>query len=325
MKVTMEWEELQALAGGNGSLKVSEENAKLRAVVHEQRQQLKENEACIALLKDKLMLHQASLQTVDALLQEQSQRIRDIMADEPKDSGGWIPWAGGDCPVPDDTLVKVKLDDDGRYSIGLARIYDWNWEHQGKIIAYRIVEPKGAKADDGWIKWSGGDRPVSKPVKVEVQYRNGTTEIELSGDIAWWHGGQDVEWDIIAYRIVEPKAATDDDGWVAWAGGEQPVGDDVKVEVKLNNGKSHSSRANCFLWKHMSNDFYIIAYRIVDPKAATADDGWRRVGSECPFDNNPYVIVRYGDGRTSSGYADNFDWENDNDITECKLYTWPLW
>lgn len=54
---------------------------------------------------------------------------------------GWIEWKGGECPVPQGTLVDIKLRD-GR------TVYDGNcggfrWSHTGMtgdIIAYRIVK-----------------------------------------------------------------------------------------------------------------------------------------------------------------------------------------
>lgn len=68
----------------------------------------------------------------------------------------WIEWAGGECPVPGDTIVDVKHMDGDITPHTLARDliyedprvgYDW-WAHEdtedsidGYVIAYRIVKP----------------------------------------------------------------------------------------------------------------------------------------------------------------------------------------
>ena len=62
------------------------------------------------------------------------------------DADGWIPWAGGECPVAFETKVDVRHRDGNEYQgfagYSIARV----WDHAGEprdIIAYRIVkEPK---------------------------------------------------------------------------------------------------------------------------------------------------------------------------------------
>lgn len=65
-------------------------------------------------------------------------------------SGGeWIDWAGGECPVPPETIVEVKFrdgDETGPYNARLWGVHGKlsNWDHAGEdydIIAYRIVKP----------------------------------------------------------------------------------------------------------------------------------------------------------------------------------------
>lgn len=64
---------------------------------------------------------------------------------EPKPAAdGWIPWAGGECPVGPDAWVEAKLRD-GKAWIGkeAQRGEEWLWDHEGgsdDIIAYRVVE-----------------------------------------------------------------------------------------------------------------------------------------------------------------------------------------
>ena len=59
---------------------------------------------------------------------------------QPADDG-WIPWAGGDCPVERRAVVMVK-GKNGEVDTDKAHFYDWH--HTGSsfdIIAYRVVKP----------------------------------------------------------------------------------------------------------------------------------------------------------------------------------------
>ena len=54
---------------------------------------------------------------------------------------GWIPWAGGECPVERRAVVRVKAKN-GEIDTDKAHFYDW-W-HTGSsfdIVAYRVVKP----------------------------------------------------------------------------------------------------------------------------------------------------------------------------------------
>ena len=63
-------------------------------------------------------------------------------------------------------------------------------------------------ADDGWIPWEGGERPVTHNTTVEVRLRNGWEGDLLASKWRWHHATQessDVKGlDIIAYRVVKP-------------------------------------------------------------------------------------------------------------------------
>jgi len=54
----------------------------------------------------------------------------------------WIPWNGGNCPVPPNTLVEVKFDSGEPPIIHLkARLYYWgNNPEYSNIVAYRVVK-----------------------------------------------------------------------------------------------------------------------------------------------------------------------------------------
>jgi len=59
------------------------------------------------------------------------------------DDEGWIPWSGGECPLPESKLAEVRLQDgqQGRFeSIDLLTHRSWQkWNCGGDIIAYRPI------------------------------------------------------------------------------------------------------------------------------------------------------------------------------------------
>jgi len=57
-----------------------------------------------------------------------------------------------------------------------------------------------------------------------------------------------------------------DDGWIAWEGGECPVGPLVRVDVRFANGTSlEGEHAQTFDWD-ADDDEAIVAYRIVEAR-----------------------------------------------------------
>lgn len=55
---------------------------------------------------------------------------------------------------------------------------------------------------DGWIKWSGGKRPVGKDVRVEVRFRDNATAVATESDHwVWQHDGS--SGDIVEYRVIK--------------------------------------------------------------------------------------------------------------------------
>jgi hypothetical protein len=63
-----------------------------------------------------------------------------------EEQDGWIPWSGGECPVPPETIVEAKFGPDGAET-DVGRAGRWLWSHhlalqvlRAQIIAYRIVE-----------------------------------------------------------------------------------------------------------------------------------------------------------------------------------------
>lgn len=62
---------------------------------------------------------------------------------------------------------------------------------------------------------------------------------------------------------------TDNEGWIEWNGGEQPVEDNVRIEVKYKCGRSYpgwvknGSIAKEFTWSHGWGISDIVAYRVL--------------------------------------------------------------
>lgn len=55
--------------------------------------------------------------------------------------GGWIQWAGGECPVDSDAIVEVKCRWHNQHQYNNDRAGDFYWAHTGSnadIIAYRL-------------------------------------------------------------------------------------------------------------------------------------------------------------------------------------------
>ena len=58
---------------------------------------------------------------------------------EKVDGGGWIEWAGGECPVDTETMVEVESEG-GEVQTALAGWYEWgHFNADGDIIRYRVI------------------------------------------------------------------------------------------------------------------------------------------------------------------------------------------
>lgn len=110
---------------------------------------------------------------------------------------GWIPWSGGECPVPGDALVEVKFRV-GTYSAEF-RADHWVWTPTGHpldITAYRIVkpaEPAAAVVKPGmWVEYEGkkfwftGLRPDNGLVLLQFGFPNLYLAPEKILDIKPW-------------------------------------------------------------------------------------------------------------------------------------------
>ena len=54
-------------------------------------------------------------------------------------------------------------------------------------------------ADDGWVKWNGGTRPVAAHCEVEIVCREGSASVACAYRYDWTHRGHST--DIVRYRV----------------------------------------------------------------------------------------------------------------------------
>lgn len=91
-----------------------------------------------------------------------------------------------------------------------------------------------------------------------------------------WQLSIEAEYTLQALEIALPILEQQErgDGWIKWGGGEQPVGDDVTVEMKWDNGAVMCGKASEYRWYHDSllSDVNLIAYRII-PEQTTNQNG----------------------------------------------------
>lgn len=69
----------------------------------------------------------------------------------------WIEWKGGECPVPSDTLVEVRIRS-GEEEAGYTAGRYW-WSNHGEssdIVAYRVVRPAEKPVSRGGVKHDQG-------------------------------------------------------------------------------------------------------------------------------------------------------------------------
>ena len=84
--------------------------------------------------------------------------------------GPWIKWDGGECPVPPDTLVGVKLRCRSSELSGLAKRYYWHHNGDGAdIVSYRaITEQTDLEAAEKLLRENGyAITPPAKPLTFE--------------------------------------------------------------------------------------------------------------------------------------------------------------
>lgn len=83
------------------------------------------------------------------------------------------------------------------------------WVQDGRELLSELEMPQPSTTpqidDDGWIDWSGGICPVDEDAMVDVLFRDGSIDKNLSAGGWHWGVSPDLTYgrDIIAYRVIE--------------------------------------------------------------------------------------------------------------------------
>ena len=71
----------------------------------------------------------------------------------------------------------------------------------GVLALIQGVRTLTKPADDGWVEWHGGNRPVAAHCEVEVVFRDGSTRGGCAHHFDWSIAGN--IGDIVRYRVCE--------------------------------------------------------------------------------------------------------------------------
>ena len=116
--------------------------------------------------------------------------------------GPWIKWNGGECPVPPETIVEVKLRCGVIKQAASAQYYRWCHGGNGvDIVEYRIViEQLDLEAAEKLLRDNGYTViPPAKPLTVEDV--TPLTEAPPEGTVYWMihpfksRGAEAIAWD----------------------------------------------------------------------------------------------------------------------------------
>lgn len=101
-----------------------------------------------------------------------------------------------------------------------------NQENTDRSQLQSLGDKLAADLSDSWMDWKGGNDPVEHWVKVDVKFRDGTMNENVSaGGLRWGNDGY--LDDVIAFRVCPPVPkpltaaayqAQQDDGWKEWDG-----------------------------------------------------------------------------------------------------------
>ena len=69
------------------------------------------------------------------------------------------------------------------------------------LVLIQRVQALTKPADDGWVEWHGGNRPVAAHCKVEVTLRDGEKLTLLARYFRWEH--HSLFDDIVRYRVCK--------------------------------------------------------------------------------------------------------------------------
>lgn len=117
---------------------------------------------------------------------------------------------------------------------------------------------------EAWVKSLPGHSMMLGLEDNPRRWRGDTTAYDANPYQHPWTNGAFEAWKF----LNAPKEPPADDGWIEWSGGEQPVGDNVEVEVQFRDGSNLQEKAGYFSWEHHKESFDIVAYRVIKGKDA---------------------------------------------------------
>ncbi|MDI9276199.1 hypothetical protein QMZ65_03135 [Pantoea sp. EABMAA-21] len=68
-------------------------------------------------------------------------------------------------------------------------------------------------------------------------------------------------------KVHQPASTPqiDNDGWIEWRGGKQPIANDRELAIKFRDGTVMTeTHSDCWVWSHGGDDDDIIAYRVIE-------------------------------------------------------------
>ena len=106
------------------------------------------------------------------------------------DADGWIPWHGGECPLPDGEIMEAICIDGSIW--GPARAGDFLWDCHWFIRSYRPILDADAPAEPEVVEWAIGERCIWRLADVCMGEH---VILAKDGDTYWIrddHGGYDM-------------------------------------------------------------------------------------------------------------------------------------
>lgn len=134
------------------------------------------------------------------------------------DDEGWIPWSGGECPLPDECKCQIELQDGERHLPEPSR--RWAWERnigEFTIAAYRPILSETAEKEEKQL--------YTEPTKVELLFDRLKSAVAASESIPGIIAEIDAllpEGYCVAKRETQP--AEDMTDWRNWREGDWVVG-----------------------------------------------------------------------------------------------------
>lgn len=147
-----------------------------------------------------------------------------------------------------------------------AEFYTDSGSTWGGIRGHLFCECAGGGSpieDKAMTEAAKADAPEAKPEPIAITQE--MVNRAILDAVKAGQAGRAVEindaWDDLL-SVMHP-ANPQDDGWIKWEGGGQPVSDAERVQVKLSCGVPLHGRPGQFQWLRVGNGMDVVAYRIV--------------------------------------------------------------